>query len=218
MKSQSAKAAQKRIDLRFEADASSSYEVLGDPLRVRQIVANLLSNAIKFTERGWVRVSLAGKSAADGRIELEIKVADTGSGIPADKLPTIFEKFTQADGSITRKYGGTGLGLAITRRLVKLQGGEVRVESKPGQGSTFTVTLPCEAAPERLSGAGSSRWQTVRDPRLLTPGARLLLVEDNLVNQKVVLAILRKKGYQIDVANTAAKRSPSWNRRTPRTT
>jgi signal transduction histidine kinase/CheY-like chemotaxis protein/HPt (histidine-containing phosphotransfer) domain-containing protein len=200
VKSQSAKAAQKRIELHCEADASSAYEVLGDPLRIRQIVANLLSNAIKFTERGWVRVSLAGKTTADGRIELEIKVADTGSGIPADKLPAIFEKFTQADGSITRKYGGTGLGLAITRRLVKLQGGEVSVESQPGHGSTFKVTLTCEAAPERLlapdpaagNGAGAAAS---------TPGARLLLVEDNVVNQKVVLAILRKKGYQIDVAN-----------------
>jgi two-component system, sensor histidine kinase len=200
VKSQSAKAAQKRIDLRYEVEASSSFEVLGDPLRVRQIVANLLSNAIKFTERGWVHVSLAGKSTADGRIEMEIKVADTGSGIPTDKLPTIFEKFTQADGSITRKYGGTGLGLAITRRLVKLQGGEVRVESQPGHGSTFTVVLTCDAAPDRLTVPAAVSANGL-GTATLTPGARLLLVEDNLVNQKVVLAILRKKGYQIDVAN-----------------
>jgi signal transduction histidine kinase/DNA-binding response OmpR family regulator len=201
VKAQVVKASQKRIELRFESNASALVEVLGDPLRVRQIVANLVSNGIKFTDRGWVRVSLTSKILTDGRIELEIKVVDTGSGIPADKLPTIFEKFTQADGSITRKYGGTGLGLAITRRLVQMQGGTVRVESQPGQGSTFTVTLICDSAPERPLDTKPVAASSAISPAVATPGARLLLVEDNLVNQKVVLAILRKKGYQIDVAN-----------------
>ena len=200
VKSQGAKAGQKNIALHLELDPTAPSDVLGDPLRVRQIVANLLSNAIKFTDTGWVRVRLASTHRPDGLLLLRMEVSDTGSGIAPDKLSTIFEKFTQADGSITRKYGGTGLGLAITRRLVEMQGGEVTVESQVGKGSTFTVTLPCEAAPAKAATPVVAR----KTPEVATAkpdGARLLLVEDNLVNQKVVMAILRKKGYRIEVAN-----------------
>ena len=116
--------------------------VTGDPLRLRQIVANLLSNAIKFTEKGWVSVRQSVSAGADGKLSMVLDVADTGAGIPAEKVPLIFEKFTQADSSISRKYGGTGLGLAITKRLVELQGGQIRVESRVGRGSTFTVEIP----------------------------------------------------------------------------
>jgi len=200
IKSQSARAAQKRIALHFELDPSAPGEVLGDPLRVRQIVTNLLSNAIKFTDNGWVCVRLSSTPQTDGIVSVSIEVSDTGPGIAADKLSTIFEKFTQADGSITRKYGGTGLGLAITRRLAEMQGGDVKVESQVGKGSTFTVTLPCEPAASKSARAPAPRQAHMeRDAR--RSGARLLLVEDNLVNQKVVMAVLRKKGYQIDVAN-----------------
>ncbi len=198
--SQVAKAAQKGIDLRFVASPAGTYDILGDPLRMRQILANLLSNAIKFTDRGSVRVELNTSTRPDGRVGVQFSVQDTGSGIPADKLPEIFEKFTQADGSISRKYGGTGLGLAITRRLVEMQGGEVRVQSEQGKGSTFTVILPCDAAPVAATKPAAAASQAVQ-PAAVPSGARLLLVEDNLVNQKVVLAILRKKGYHIDVAN-----------------
>ena len=201
VKAQAAKASQKRIELRFEADASGPMDVLGDPLRVRQIAANLISNAIKFTEVGWVHVRLTTAKRDDGQIAVELQVSDTGAGIPAEKLPDIFEKFTQADGSITRKYGGTGLGLAITRRLVEMHGGTVGVESEPGKGSTFTVKLACEAAaaPSFVAEAATGGAATLSPAQ--ASNARLLLVEDNVVNQKVVLAILRKKGYQIDVAN-----------------
>ena len=201
VKSQSAKAAQKGIDLRFEAAGRAPFDILGDPLRVRQIAANLLSNAIKFTDRGWVRVRVVSMPRMDGRADLLLEVSDTGSGIPADKLPAIFEKFTQADGSITRKYGGTGLGLAITQRLAEMQGGEVSVRSEPGKGSTFSVTLACELAPAVAPSAALARGEVAPPIVAPRPNARLLLVEDNIVNQKVVLAILRKKGYQIDVAN-----------------
>ncbi len=201
VKAQGAKASQKGIDLRFESDPSATVEVLGDPLRVRQVLANLLSNAIKFTDHGWVHVAFGTKVQADKRVELNIQVRDSGAGIPADKLPAIFEKFTQADGSITRKYGGTVLGLAITRRLVQLQNGTVKVESEVGKGSTFFVTLVCEAAPAGMLAAAAKDAVNEKALAPAAPGAKLLLVEDNLVNQKVVLAILRKKGYQIDVAN-----------------
>ncbi len=201
IKSQAVKAAQKKIDLRFEAPAGPQPSLLGDPLRVRQIVANLLSNAIKFTDEGKVLVKLDFSPPMDGSVEVTIRVTDTGLGIPVDKLSTIFEKFTQADGSITRKYGGTGLGLAITKRLVEIHGGNVRVDSQVGQGSTFQVTLPCEVAPGVAGSATPMQHETRGETLLPAPAARLLLVEDNLVNQKVVLAILRKKGYRIEVAN-----------------
>jgi len=201
VKSQAAKAGQKKIDLRFETDPGPHAGLMGDPLRVRQIVANLLSNAIKFTDRGTVRVKLELSPPVDGRIKAVIQVSDTGLGIAPDKLSSIFDKFTQADGSITRKYGGTGLGLAITRRLVEMHGGDVHVESQVGKGSTFRVTLPCESAPAETAISVPVQQET-RGETLYQPAAmRLLLVEDNLVNQKVVLAILRKKGYHIEIAN-----------------
>ena len=198
VRAQGAKAAQKGVDLRFEY-AGDGTNVTGDPLRLRQIVMNLLSNAIKFTEKGWVSVRQSVSPGADGKVSMVLDVADTGSGIPADKVPLIFEKFTQADSSISRKYGGTGLGLAITKRLVELQGGQIRVESRVGRGSTFTVEIPFEIAP-----AAALTVETRQESRTAAPAARharLLLVEDNAVNQRVVLAMLRKKDYKIDVAN-----------------
>jgi len=205
VRSQAPKATQKNLDLRFECDAPRELEIMGDPLRVRQVLANLLSNALKFTERGWVRVAVKLETRSAGGRAVKLSVSDTGTGIPADKLPAIFEKFTQADGSITRKYGGTGLGLAITRKLVEMQGGEIHVESEPGKGSTFIITLPCEvvscavrepAASHHEAANGAAGADSPAPSR-----ARLLLVEDNLVNQKVVLAILRKRGYHIEVAS-----------------
>ena len=197
-RAQGAKAQQKGIELRFEY-VGDVTNVTGDPLRLRQIVANLLSNAIKFTEKGWVSVRQSVSASADGKLTMVLDVADTGAGIPAEKVPLIFEKFTQADSSISRKYGGTGLGLAITKRLVELQGGQIRVESRVGRGSTFTVEIPFETAP-----AAEPTVEPRLEQRTAAPAskqARLLLVEDNAVNQRVVLAMLRKKNYAIDVAN-----------------
>ncbi len=208
VKTSAAKSAQKGVQLRCDFSPSVPQRILGDPLRIRQIVANLLSNAVKFTNQGWVHLSLdmqgldmqglEMQGRTDGQ-QISIQVQDTGLGIDEKKLGTIFEKFTQADGSISRQFGGTGLGLAITKRLVEMQNGSVRVQSTLGKGSTFTVTLPCEAviAPQR-----ETTTDTVAAPAVPIPNAaRLLLVEDNLVNQKVVLAMLRKKGYKIDIAN-----------------
>jgi len=198
VRAQSAKAQQKAIELRYEY-VGQVINVTGDPLRLRQIVANLLSNAIKFTEKGWVTVRQSVSVDAAEKVTMTLDVADTGAGIPADKVPLIFEKFTQADSSISRKYGGTGLGLAITKRLVELQGGQIRVESRVGRGSTFTVEIPFETAP-----AGEPTVEPRLEQRTVasaTKQARLLLVEDNAVNQRVVLAMLRKKNYVIDVAN-----------------
>jgi two-component system sensor histidine kinase/response regulator len=200
VKSQAAKATQKKIDLRFDVRPGPQVHLLGDPLRLRQIATNLLSNAIKFTDHGSVVVNLDFSPGAAGQIIVAFQVTDTGPGIAPDKLPTIFDKFTQADGSITRKYGGSGLGLAITRRLVEMHGGDMRVDSVVGRGSTFRVTLPCEAAPVAVPGVLPPGKEAMDEALHKPAAARLLLVEDNLINQKVVLAILRKKGYRIDVA------------------
>jgi signal transduction histidine kinase len=153
VKAQAAKAAERNIALRLVELDGAGQTVLGDPLRLRQIANNLLSNALKFTPTGSVEVRLSATScsssaaASGGRVQARLEVRDTGIGIPIEKLPDIFDKFTQADSSITRKYGGTGLGLAITRRLVDMYAGQINVESQQGKGSVFTVTLPFDSAP-----------------------------------------------------------------------
>lgn len=188
------------IDLRIDADVPA--QVMGDPLRIRQIASNLLSNAVKFTHQGWVKVHLTAQQAEDGALILTLTVADTGTGIPTSKIPLIFDKFTQVDGSISRRYGGTGLGLAITRSLVEMHGGQIHVESREGEGSTFQATLRCEAVT-----AGSASFSLAiakladRVGSAEREGSRILVAEDNPVNQKVVSAILRKNGYQPKFAN-----------------
>lgn len=196
------KARRKGFGLACHIAPSVPRQVVGDPLRLRQILTNLVNNAVKFTEQGSVVVRFQASSAAEpNRFLLNLEVSDTGTGIPSEKLPFIFDKFTQADGSITRRYGGTGLGLAITQKLVETHGGKIWAESEVGRGSTFHVTLPYERADGALSLPAAARpaGQAGAGPRTRPP-ARLLLVEDNLVNQKVVAAILGKRGYTIEMA------------------
>ena len=198
VRSHELKARQKGIELRQEIDRSLPFEIAGDELRIRQIVANLVSNAVKFTEQGSVTVRLrSSRGAQEGVLILNLEVADTGTGIPAEKLPVIFEKFIQADGSISRKYGGSGLGLTITRRLVELHGGKIWVESEVGRGSTFYVTLECEV-PSKTTVCTPIVREVKPEPAHAT--GSVLLVEDNLVNQKVVAAILRKRGFEVVLA------------------
>lgn len=194
----------REIQLTAEISPELPRKIIADPLRVRQILENLLSNAIKFTEKGAVKVRVYAKPAETPlQLAVHLEVADSGAGIPKDKLPVIFEKFTQADGSISRKYGGTGLGLAITRKLVEMHGGAIQVESEEGRGSTFRIILPCErgpAEPERRPSGERDAASFAADLSSEGKPARILVVEDNHVNQKVVTAVLRKKGYQIDIA------------------
>jgi signal transduction histidine kinase len=136
-----ANALNKGIDLIVNYPPDLPRSFLGDAVRIRQVIMNLAGNALKFTERGSIAIA-AGRTLESVRIS----VRDTGIGIPADRLASVFEKFTQADGSITRKYGGTGLGLAISRHLVELMGGSIHVESEVGIGSTFSFTLPMRTA------------------------------------------------------------------------
>jgi two-component system sensor histidine kinase/response regulator len=138
----------KGLEIALEYAADAPMRLVGDATRIRQVLINLIGNAIKFTERGGITVSVACPRKSDREASLELAVRDTGIGIPADKLELVFEKFTQADGSMTRRYGGTGLGLTIVKQLVEVMGGTVGVESRVGTGTTFTVTLHLPVALE----------------------------------------------------------------------
>ena len=210
-----ARAVEKNIQLRFFADPAVPLRIMGDPLRFRQILTNLLSNAVKFTDLGRVDVGLAIREDEAGRSWLSLTVRDTGLGIPPGKLNDIFEDFTQADGSVSRKYGGTGLGLAITRRLVQMHSGTIQVQSRVGEGSTFLVEMPVETAaePERVPAApvaGAPATLTVK-----MGGALVLVVEDNLVNQKVVAAVLTRHGFRVALAVNGREAMSAMNREVP---
>ena len=166
--------------------------VRGDPLRLRQILTNLVGNAVKFTPKGSLQVIVS--PTAPGRLEFEVR--DTGIGIPADKLNSIFEPFTQADGSHTRQFGGTGLGLTITRRLVSLMGGRLWAQSAPGAGSSFFFELPFGDRPAPVPAANAA---PAADPRRF-PTLRILVAEDNLVNQKVICSMIRREGWSAVLA------------------
>ena len=144
-------AREKGLDVHGDIAADVPARVVGDPLRLRQVLLNLIGNAVKFTERGEVVVALTVESRSAAAVTLRFAVRDTGIGIAPEKLESIFEAFTQADASTTRKYGGTGLGLTITKRLVGLMDGQLQVESIRGQGSTFAFTLPVGLLPDAAS-------------------------------------------------------------------
>ncbi len=196
-------AEQKSLSLMEEIDSAVPQYVWGDPVRVRQLIVNLMGNSVKFTERGYVRLA-AGIQERDGASYLHVRVEDTGIGIPADKLAIVFDKFTQADVSVTRKFGGTGLGLAITSQLVGLMQGEMGVESVEGKGSTFWFMLPCIAANETDLLVSSENIETmthVSRTKMPVAEVRVLLVEDYPVNQIFAQKLLRKFGFRhIDTA------------------
>jgi signal transduction histidine kinase/DNA-binding NarL/FixJ family response regulator len=176
------------------------HVLLGDANRIGQIVANYLGNAIKFTERGSITVKLTGHGQADGTYRLRVSVSDSGIGIPAETIPRLFQKFSQVDNSTTRRYGGTGLGLAICRELAQLMGGQVGVDSAPGQGATFWFAVDL-----RIGNEGILPLPDVnaRSRLLSLPGERrlhLLVVEDNQINQAVIASMLRTAGHECDIA------------------
>jgi signal transduction histidine kinase len=189
------RAAAKGLVLELRVDDEVPTWVRGDAHRLRQIALNFLSNAVKFTERGHVR--LAAK-VDDGVLVLE--VVDTGLGIPAAQLPRLFQKFSQADASTTRRFGGTGLGLAISQELAALMGGTVGVHSGEGEGSQFWVRLPLQVAEPPASARGSA----APEPDV-PPGTRVLVVEDNVVNQRVAELMLRSLGCRVDLASSGGQ-------------
>src|SRR6266404_5450033 len=187
------RAREKHLELTVDVPPDVPQMVRGDPTRVRQVLMNLIGNAIKFTEEGEVDVS-AGVTQRDGdEAAVEFRVRDTGIGIPEEQLSTIFQEFTQADASMTRRYGGTGLGLAISRRLVALMGGQLAVTSTVGSGSefSFTLRLPLEAA------------QAVARARVSLGGRRLLVVDDNETNRRIVRDMLGAEGMAVHEAPRA---------------
>ncbi len=172
----------------------------GDPVRLRQVLSNLLGNAVKFTQQGEIVARVSVLEATPTTHTLRFEVSDTGIGIPSADQERIFNAFDQVDGSTTRKYGGTGLGLTITRQLVEMMGGALIVRSAEGQGSTFEFTLRLERANDSRAPRGPASPDT-GGPSAPRWDARILLVEDNLVNQEVAKAVLAQLGCAVEVAN-----------------
>jgi GAF domain-containing protein/CheY-like chemotaxis protein/CHASE1-domain containing sensor protein/HPt (histidine-containing phosphotransfer) domain-containing protein/anti-sigma regulatory factor (Ser/Thr protein kinase) len=184
LKSLGVRAHQKRLDLVLEVAAEVPDLVVGDPVRLRQILVNLVGNAVKFTERGEIAVHVDVEAVAAREVMLHVRVRDTGIGIPAEKQAVVFEPFTQADSSTTRRYGGTGLGLAITRQLVEAMGGRIWVESEPGQGSTFHFTVRLDAP---------ARPALAEEP-LLSERPPVLVLDDNATTRAALAGALRRWG------------------------
>jgi len=194
--SQIYKAEEKELAFRYEPAQIARPVLLGDPYRLNQILLNLLNNAIKFTQAGSVVLSTRLQEETDTSLTIEFAIADTGIGIPADKKEYIFEGFTQAYSSTTRKYGGTGLGLSICKRLVTMQGGTIWVESHAAQGSTFKFTLTYPICSDQ------AQQQQPRQEVDYTSldSIRVLLAEDNEVNIFLAQSILENWGFRVDVA------------------
>ncbi len=197
----SVRAEQKGLALIYQISSSTPVNLVGDPTRLQQVLLNLLGNAIKFTEKGEVSlyVSPDGDFSAPGTLRFEI--SDTGIGIPPEKLSHVFERFTQADSSTTRRYGGTGLGLTISRRLVELMGGRIWVESTPGKGSIFSFAAPLEI------GTGSKGKVAAHlDAGASAPlrALNILLVEDYPDNRTITIAYLAHTPYRVEIAENGA--------------
>ncbi len=192
-------AAGKDLDLVYFAEPDTVVDVVGDTTRLRQVLVNLVGNAIKFTEHGEILITVTTRPMVSDQdhLELAIDVRDTGVGIPADRLGALFQPFTQADASTTRRYGGTGLGLAISRRLVEAMGGQLRAESEHGVGSTFSLSVVVGRAAEPVRSRRHEHERALR-------GRRVLVVDDNATNRRVLCHHL--SGWGMEVSDTADPR------------
>jgi PAS domain S-box-containing protein len=186
------RAQEKGLSLRTSIASETPLRLKGDPGRLRQVLLNLAVNAVKFTDRGWARIEVCPVELRQESALLRFAVVDTGIGIPRDKIDAVFSPFTQADSSMTRRHGGTGLGLAIARRLVEAMGGELSAQSVPGRGSRFefTLELPLEGPAQKVSEPSSTSE--------FTRPLRILLAEDNRINQLVTIRLLERLGHQVD--------------------
>jgi CheY-like chemotaxis protein/HPt (histidine-containing phosphotransfer) domain-containing protein len=204
----------KDLAILAEIEPGSSDALVVDPTRLRQILFNLLSNAVKFTERGEIVVRAGTVPLGGGRTRVTLAVEDTGIGLDAEQQARLFQPFSQADSSTTRRYGGTGLGLSIVRRLAQLMGGDVTCDSAAGEGSTFTVTLTLDAAP------AASPLAVLPTPAAQAPiaavaahrvdEARLLVVDDHPVNREVLLRQLKLLGLTADTAEDGTEALAAW--------
>uniref|UniRef100_UPI0040565BF8 ATP-binding protein n=1 Tax=Candidatus Electronema sp. TaxID=2698783 RepID=UPI0040565BF8 len=195
------KAAEKGLELVIETERGLPDSFRGDPLRLSQVLINLGNNAVKFTQQGRVLIRIELADLTGSKAALHFSVADTGIGMTPEQQRNLFQVFSQADSSITRRYGGTGLGLSISKRLVELMGGVIGVESVHGHGSIFSFVLPLElgktAAPESLPEQNADAEQL--------RGLKALLAEDNEINQEVTIALLRRRGIEVTVACNGAE-------------
>ena len=192
------KASAKGLELAYRISEDVPQAVIGDVTRLRQIVVNLLSNSVKFTETGEIFLNVETRRTRDRRHELQFTVRDTGIGIPAERLGRLFQSFSQVDSSTTRKYGGTGLGLAISKRLTELMGGTMWVESEVGKGSAFHFTLVVRSSASLVT-------KSLRGVQQEIAGRRLLIVDDNETNRKVLLAQAKNWGLQARAASSGAQ-------------
>ncbi len=191
-----AQAQQKGIELRVEYASEAPQRLLEDSVRIHQVLFNLVGNAIKFTEQGHVTLRVGCEQQSATGAKMRLAVEDTGTGICEEAIARIFDKFTQADASTTRKYGGSGLGLSIASRLIELMGGELSVTSQLGAGSTFSFVIPLGLDRETETAAPTSQRQSTDLP----VGVRVLVAEDNGVNQIVARRMLEKLGCKVELA------------------
>jgi|GEM_PF-1278079 len=200
------KAQNKHLALHLDLATDVPHSLAGDPGLIWQVLSNLVGNALKFTEKGSVTIAMKKESETDDAVVVRFSVEDTGIGIPLSARGKLFSKFTQLDGSHTRKYGGTGLGLSISKALVEAMGGRIWVDSVEGTGSTFNVALPLRkiaaaeafvAMPEEEQSPAAQNGDV---PTAHGGGARVLVVEDNTVNLSLIKVMLEKGGYSVDLA------------------
>jgi PAS domain S-box-containing protein len=215
----------KNLALHYSLAPDVPVNLKGDPNRLRQVIVNLVGNAVKFTARGKIEINVELETSGSKDknpdknedihvVPLRFSVSDTGMGISSDKIKSIFEGFTQADGSSTREYGGSGLGLAISRQIVNMIGGKIWVESEAGKGSTFHFTagfgIAGESAKQETASQDTEFEKGTGEARLIRPcvrhedkkGVHILLVEDNVLNQKVTVSMLKKEGFSVKLACT----------------
>jgi signal transduction histidine kinase len=191
------RAAERGLNLRSNFASDLPAEILGDPGRLRQVLVNLVGNAIKFTEKGEIVVGVEKVAETAGEVTLHFAVKDTGIGIPEEKQRLIFDAFVQADASSTRQFGGTGLGLAITSKLVDMMGGKVWVESEVARGSTFHFSVCMGVAPVSAAGPEQAPILARRLPAQGRQDLRVLVVEDNPVNQLLAVRLIEKQGHSV---------------------
>jgi PAS domain S-box-containing protein len=196
----SVQAREKGIRLELNIANASSQILIGDPVRLNQILINLISNAIKFTHNGFIRLSCTMQQKEKQKCVVQFDVVDTGIGIPQDKLSTIFESFSQADASVTRKYGGTGLGLTIVKQLVELQNGKITVTSEEDKGSTFTVRIPYSIGNMNDIAETSLHAKQSQTYRSSLKDLNVLLVEDNDINRLYASSILKTWDCNLEMA------------------
>ena len=199
------RATEKGLATQFNIEDSVPAVVIGDPVRLRQMIVNLTGNAIKFTSEGSIGINAKASSVDDEDFVLHIMVTDTGIGIPKDRVDKIFAAFEQADGTTTRQFGGTGLGLSICQRLAQLMNGKVWAESTPGKGSVFHVDVRLRLPLKTSIGQDATATRVEQTINNIERELKILLAEDNVVNQKLCEALIHKKGHCLTIVSDGSQ-------------